>query len=254
MLFYNFIMVNVKRLVEKRREMGKTGAIFPTARGRLTGGTLRRVADRYKKRLGYPAFSHDSVIRDYKTKGVFLEIPATKVAQRFVKKELISGVVNLNLSSRQKRLVEHLIYNKSLKIPGTNINSSPPNFLFLLELVNSCGEKKSLLILNKLTKRAKAIQRLAQMESKKTKHPNDIFMNVAANIGFIETEFLMEMENKKDFALRVDGFIKKRSKELVQISEMDVPNKKFYMGLLFKQKKRALIQKIIFEDKAHMYF
>jgi len=166
----------------------------------------------------------------------------------------MASIMNIPLAPRQKRLVEKLITARDLKIPGTNISSSRPTSLIFMELINTIGEKKAKLVLEKLAKRAKAIQRLTTKNQKAGKYKSDIFNNVGSQVGRLSVEFELEIENKTNLVNRINGFITQRRGDITILEQSNVPNKEFYIKKLRQQQRDAIQQRVNFQMKNELPF
>lgn len=240
-------MPPVKKLIKKRRPQKST--IKTTKQGTVTRRNMQRIIKRQSIRKGFAVCSHDKVLRDYKAKDHYLETNATQVARRFSKNELMASIMHIPLAPKQKRLIEKLITSRELKIPGTNISSNRPNSLIFLELVNGLGEKKTRLILERLTKRAKAIQRLSTKDIRNGRYRSDAFINIAPTIGMLVFEFDSEIKNPNEFVKRINSFIDQRRGDIVLLEQSSVLNKEFYIKKLRQQQRDAIQQRVNFQMK-----
>lgn len=246
-------MQATRTLIQQRRAK-KQSTIKTTQRGTVTKRNMQRVVKRQSERLNYEAMSYNKVLRDAKTKGHFLGTTATQVAIRFAKNELMASIMNVPLAPRQKRLIEKLVISRDLKIPGTNISSSRPTSLIFMELVNTIGEKKTRLILEKLVRRAKAIQRLNVKNQRTGKYKSEIFNNVGSNVGRLSEEFELEIENKPDLVNRINGFITQRRGDIALLEQSSILNKEFYIKKLRQQQRDAIMQRTDFQSKNDIPF
>ncbi len=246
-------MQATRNLIQKRRAINQK-TIKTTKKGTVTKRNMQRVINRLSKKKGFETMSFDKVLRKSKIKGLFLETTATQVAIRFAKNELMASIMNVPLAPRQKRLIEKLVISRDLKISGTNISSSRPTSLIFMELVNTIGEKKTRLILEKILRRAKAIQRLNVKNQKVGKYRSDIFNNVGSQVGRLYEEFKLEIENKPDLVNRINGFINQRRGDIALLEQSSILNKEFYIKKLRLQQRDAIQQKVNFQMKNELPF
>ncbi len=238
--------ISTRNLVRKRKQAGKPNTIIRNTRGLVTKKNISRVINRWSKRKGFVAKSYDKVISDSKNKGRFYEITTVQVATRLALKDLMKGIT-IPLNSRQKKLIERLIMDRPQKIPTTNINLRPDKILFILELINSLGEKKTHQIINSVFKRSKALQRMAQQESLKRDIPSDAFINVSQNVGAIALELEINLLQKEQTIGQINDFISQRRGDLNFLQNSNIKNKEFYIQKLRLQMKEAIMEKIKFQ-------
>jgi len=239
----------LSQLNNARARLKKDAPIVTGKMGLNTRENISRIINRWITRKQRPIFSFDKLIRDSKEPKRFHDIPATEVTRRLAQKELLKSIKNIPLARRQVKIIEELLDHRHQNIPGTTINLRPEYSLLFVELVNGLGEKKTLKVLDTITKRSLAIQRLNTIEMKTGGPISDVFMNIPGSVHGLKTRFEMSMENKHNFIGSLNEFIDQRRGDINQLKKSNLTSKERHIRILREQLKTAVMERVKFQSK-----